>query len=762
MLFSQRRRLRRRLQLLAILSSLLFLVCVGFAVSAETNNANEIALEQLSEDQLIEAELAGEKAAWDTEEEPESSKVSAERLAAAAPTDCLGSPTAFINYAQSSETIYLEGCGAVYTLSDIAADPMISTDELELVDAVNKVWLLKVKMRVQEGATLNVIGDASGGDANWLQLRSEPNDSIWLKSRSGAIYFEDTKLTSWDPGENDYDMDLTDGRSYVSARTYLDWGRATAPATPCDVNGGTREPYEARMDIIRSEMAYLGYQAGESYGTNWKVYSPNDGSEYVDSSDPNFRMLFERADVFGSVIDSHIHHNRFGTFTWGGYCMEFLNNIYEDNESYGLDPHDDSDFLVIDNNIFRNNGNHGFICSKYCSNLIITNNEAYGNVNNGMMLHRLVNNAVFTGNYSHDNSDSGLAIFDSHDNLLEDNRFENNGKAGIRFSVSSSGNVLISNTITTIAESVTGDGYGLYFYDGSDIPTNGGDGRTKNNVVQDMHITSYKEVVVRVREGENNTFEDVTIRALSTSPDIVYRFAPGYGNRVIRPIFTPDSIIATHYRSDGGTENTIIDQELDTPFEYRAENADDVHLFDSRNYVWFTTNDGLTTTANPISTTLEFNGVDVDEYETITTLDFIVEPTSGDVEITPTQWQTTTPYTRTWTAESSNSSGPVLHELGGFAPDACFEVTVDGVLLTSGFTSATGRVSFNYADGYSSTKLFEVTVDPTCVPTAVTVSTQSIASNAIPLTMVAMGLLAVVLLLPTLHMVKTATRLSNE
>lgn len=36
-----------------------------------------------------------------------------------------------------------------------------------------------------------------------------------------------------------------------------------------------KERGECRMDIIKSEMAYLGYASTESYGISWKVRTPS-------------------------------------------------------------------------------------------------------------------------------------------------------------------------------------------------------------------------------------------------------------------------------------------------------------------------------------------------------------------------------------------------------------------------------------------------------------------------------------------------------
>ena len=167
------------------------------------------------------------------------------------------------------------------------------------------------------------------------------------------------------------------------------------------------------MDIRRSEMAYLGHYAAEAYGLTWKVSGNGPG-------------LYDRVDVLGEVTDSHIHHNYFGIYTYGGHGIRIVNNQINDNVMYGIDPHDDSDFLLIDGNDVHDNGTHGIICSQRCDNIVIRNNFSHDNGGNGIMLHRNTNDSLVEGNLCRNNADSGLAVFDSHRNVVRRNILQNN------------------------------------------------------------------------------------------------------------------------------------------------------------------------------------------------------------------------------------------------------------------------------------------------------------------------------------------------
>ena len=79
---------------------------------------------------------------------------------------------------------------------------------------------------------------------------------------------------------NDFDADESDGRSYISAVSEV----ITDANNTCD-GGAKNNMGEARMDIVSSEMGYLGYHYSESYGMTWKV------SHYVKGSAVHCRCV---------------------------------------------------------------------------------------------------------------------------------------------------------------------------------------------------------------------------------------------------------------------------------------------------------------------------------------------------------------------------------------------------------------------------------------------------------------------------------------
>ena len=73
-------------------------------------------------------------------------------------------------------------------------------------------------------------------------------------------------MFAWDTAINAVDENEDDGRSYISAISEI----ITDETQTCDGRAKSNMG-EARMDIEDSEMGYLGFHDGESYGLTWKV-----------------------------------------------------------------------------------------------------------------------------------------------------------------------------------------------------------------------------------------------------------------------------------------------------------------------------------------------------------------------------------------------------------------------------------------------------------------------------------------------------------
>lgn len=351
---------------------------------------------------------------------------------ASAASNC---PTSALRYSSTSNTLYVTGS----TISCTPAD--LNSYKPTLVTGSAGTYLVNVNLKFSAGATFDVTGTSvSGGTTNVLRLKSNNGtavtDVVSVIADYGNIRFDHTNVTSWNTATNSSDLEYaTYKRAFVAVRSRL-------------VSGAKNE---SRMDVLNSDISNLGYNGTEAYGLTWKV----EGS------------AFSTVDVLGDIKNSRIHGNYFGVFTFGAYGMNIDSNEFDHNIKYGLDPHDDSDSLVINGNNLHDNGSHGLICSQRCDHLTITNNTSTKNKGNGIMLHRSVDDSVVDNNIITGNSDAGIALFESNTNTVTNNTITGNVN-GIRLSVGSSYNTFSGNTISSSSK------YGIYTYKGTDIPARPG------------------------------------------------------------------------------------------------------------------------------------------------------------------------------------------------------------------------------------------------------------------------------------------------
>eukprot|EP00903_Cladosiphon_okamuranus_P020616 g18926.t1 len=374
---------------------------------------------------------------------------------------------------------------------------------------ITGTWLLEEDLYVEDGIVLKVWGAASGGYADELRLKSSPATAtanatyINLRAHGGSLDFENTKVVGWDTVNNYYDMDETDGRSYISAVSEI----VIDPLEMCEGNAKNTMG-EARMDIVNSEMAYMGFHDSESYGLTWKVRG-----FCKDKSNPE---IFDQVNVYGNIYDSELHHMNFAVYTYGHQQGDWRRNTIHSNSGYGYDPHDDSDYLTIHDNLVYDNNWHGIIASKRCNNVSIQNNTVYGGneTSAGIFLHRSSDYAIVKNNHCYNNGDAGMAMLESSNAEISGNVFEGN-KYGIRMSVGCTENMVYNNTFSNTTK------YALYTYEGSDAPDVQVTGRSQYNVF-DSNLVIGGPQAIKLKESDgsnvtNNVFVDPVLIEWSNS-----------------------------------------------------------------------------------------------------------------------------------------------------------------------------------------------------------------------------------------------------
>ncbi len=326
-----------------------------------------------------------------------------------------------ISYDKTNNTIYVMGGGSAANLATISNALRFTNPNL-LTQTKKGEWLLRANLYIGKNVTLLLLGN----EISLLKLKSDSSRFVWLLSESGNVLISNTKITSWNEEFGTPDDDITDGRSYITAKD------------------------SGRMDVIQSDIGHLGYPGapnrggpfGGSYGISWKI---NNGGLREDL-------------LTGVVQENSFHDNYFGMYTFGATGMLIEKNKFFDNLEYGLDPHDDSNNLLITKNLAYGNGNHGIILSKRCFNNVITENISHNNRLHGIMLDRSSNNNLVSGNTIYNNTD-GIVLYDSHSNIIHNNKIHNNTK-GIRANEGSSENFFEKNDILS-------NNIGLYLYGGS-------------------------------------------------------------------------------------------------------------------------------------------------------------------------------------------------------------------------------------------------------------------------------------------------------
>jgi poly(beta-D-mannuronate) C5 epimerase len=396
-----------------------------------------------------------------------------------------------VRYASSSDTVYLSA-GSVDTLTEIKA----ACPAAPLVLVEPGIWELNADLVLQDGAKLKLDG---GGDVKELRLQSLPSgkqqDVSAITAQYGQIDMRDVKVTSWDGNGPDDDYAVPSGgvrgRAFIRALSFMD--------------GDT--PRQSRMNIVDSDLGSLGYNAAESYGVAYKARGCG-----IDTP-----KVCAKLNVLGKQTGSRFHDNFMGTYTWGAQDMLFDRNTYEHNKSYGLDPHDDSDYLKITNNTFSQNNNHGLICSQRCDHLTIKGNKSIDNGHtpysgpddedasdnqvHGIMLHRGVTDSVIEDNVvSGQINGGGIVIFDSVGNTVKNNTVTGN-KFGLRFSVGAKDTVVSGNKVEKSTVNA------LLVYKGTDEALyTGSSGRPSGITFTDNKFSGAGSNIFNVQDADNFTF----------------------------------------------------------------------------------------------------------------------------------------------------------------------------------------------------------------------------------------------------------------
>lgn len=573
-----------------------------------------------------------------------------------------------IRWAVTSNRIYVTGPGTV-TLTQIKA----TQDQAPLDQVSAGVWILRANMVVEDGAQLNLHGTAAGGDVDQLRLQSNntgaSNDFVFVTADWGTIDIRNTAITSWDDTAGGPDTEYaTHGRAYVSVRSKLADDGVT--------------PLESRMDIADSEISYLGYDGPESYGLTWKVIGDQPG-------------LLDRVEVRGDILRSHIHHNYFGVYTFGGHQMQWRENEVAYNVQYGFDPHDDSDELLIEGNNAHHNGNHGIIASKRCDHLTIRNNVSWSNGQNGIILHRSSSDCLVEGNQCYDNGDTGIVITGSDRTVVRSNVLVRNFEAGIRLDLGSADNLVESN------ECASNQWYGLYFYKSLDSPEPGDDGRPKRNQFVGNSVHDNGKEGIFLADSDDITFSG---NAFYSNGGMLH-FERGFRNRLDGNSIPADVTVltlgsqfdaTTTYVSHQPALRVQVDPYASTIFE------------DAQGRIFDPDEKGVATAVSTNGSTLVLTAAEIGTTSTVIARDLWAAAGQGTAWITPIGWTNPPAAGRQWFARLESAGQTLSFRVGALATNGTYAVQRDGNLLTTLNSDATGTLDFSDSPQTTNAVLYSV------------------------------------------------------
>jgi parallel beta-helix repeat protein len=589
-------------------------------------------------------------------------------------------------WSSSNQRLYVTGPGSG-TLTQLKE--ALPSAPLTLVDPVNKIWHVEADLYVENGGQLKLHGPAAGGDVAELRLKSEntgaTNAIVELRADYGWLDIRDTKIISWDSATNGPDTEVnTYGRAFIRARSSL------------AADGVTPRP--SRMDVVNSEIGYLGSAASEAYGLVWRVI-PTTATNL-----PPGQTVYDLVDVEGDIRNSHLHHNYHGLHASGHFGGLWANNEINHNIGYGIAADDDADGLVIENNNVHHNGLHGIFASDRCDHGILRTNQSWANGQNGIMLHRTANDWLVEGNQSRQNSDSGIALFASMRAVIRNNLCLSNSNTGMRFSVGASDNIVTNNTLNWSGTNA------LRIYQDDDTPNPGDDGRPRRNLFAHNILTQYGADAVKVEHGDENTF---TANTCSAGIQTTLRFDEATNNLVTGNFLPGNSIIKSTGTAPAPAFTTIKQQPqliLVLDFFSTATFRDEAGaIFDFSQPQVFTP-------VGPTGSVASITRTNIGSAAIVILRNLFVGLDAGSAEVVPTGWNTSGMQTKSWTSRLLPGTPVVSYTVGDLTPGSTHAVAIGtpGVPLGSFIANPLGRITFlhnNATPAFGATNSFTVVLE---------------------------------------------------
>ncbi|HZD79554.1 MAG TPA: right-handed parallel beta-helix repeat-containing protein [Actinomycetota bacterium] len=265
--------------------------------------------------------------------------------------------------------------------------------------------LLKAAFAQGPGTSVRFGGDGT----DTIRLAARPD--VFIGGVQARATFQDVLVTSWNVSAQQVDRDYRGDRPFIL------------------YEGGSV------LDIVGSEIAYLGSDRSMAYGTSWRLGAT------------------------GSMTDSDVHDNFFGVYSFRARDLRLEGNRIHDNVYYGVDPHDYTKGLDIRGNEVYGNGDHGIVLSVGVTDGVIAQNHVHDNDGNGIVMDERSDGNLIEGNRSERNRGDGIVVLGSSRVVVRGNVISDN-RVGVRLNHDGEHNVVRSNTIQ-------GNREGVEVYDGA-------------------------------------------------------------------------------------------------------------------------------------------------------------------------------------------------------------------------------------------------------------------------------------------------------
>jgi poly(beta-D-mannuronate) C5 epimerase len=339
--------------------------------------------------------------------------------------------TACVGYQGGVNTIMITCDASFLDVVQAINDPAILEQEAEQ----NGEYILNANLQVNDGVTFEM--NSNGDNLQYLKLAGENGIIV-----NGKILIDGVRITSWDVSEGDIiqqDMNGTIHRGYIQFAA------------------------SEGSQILNSEFGYLGY---DEFGRR--------GFDLFGGGGPSHDMV-----IRGSIF----HDMWFAFYSNAAYNIVVDGSEYHHNLKYALDPHTGTHDMNITNNYLHHN-RYGAICSEDCYNILIEGNTAHHNTDAGIVFSRNMTNSIARNNHIY-NATTGISVSESPNNQIYNNTIESATDEGILLfnpeaidDGFTEGNIVNDNVISSSEDGIRA--------------TNSHDNILENNTFDDIELNEYR------------------------------------------------------------------------------------------------------------------------------------------------------------------------------------------------------------------------------------------------------------------------------